>query len=292
MPTALSVDPDDPETMRMAGARPDALISVEPTADLKSDLFPDAITNHFETHPIDQASHPLDPALAVAQAGLERLKPITGYRAVIVKRERIGSDVRGPETMEAKIRRHRDLAGGGVVPFAVYLKFIQPRGVAGREVIWEEGANSGNLVAHETGFANLVTLRLAHRPTRHDGAAHPITEIGFDVLIQRMIEKGTRDRAVGPCRVEVDRWAVLNGRPCTSITIIHDDRHEAFEFHRATIVIDDELNLPVKYAAYDWPAEPNAEPQLLEEYTYLNIELDPELTAADFDPENEAYAYP
>lgn len=293
VPEAIAVDPDNPETMRMVGARPDALVSSEPTAEFKSQLFPDAITNYFEDHPVEDANHPLDPALAVAQLGLERLQSLATYRAQIVKRERIGDDVRGPDIMEAKVRRHRELPDGTVVPFAVYLKFVQPRGVAGREVIWEEGANDGNLVAHETGFANLMTLQLA--PTGRlamMGQRYPITEIGFDTLIKRMIEKGTRDRAAGTCKVEVDRWAVLNGRACTSITIIHDDKNPVYEFHRATIVIDDELNLPVKYAAYGWPETEGGEPLLLEEYTYLNVEIDPEFTALDFDPENEAYDYP
>lgn len=293
VPDAIAVDPDDPESMRMLGARPDALVSAEPTAEFKSQLYPDAITNYFEQNPIEAAAHPLDPALAVAQLGLERLQSLQTYRAQITKRERIGNDVRGPDTMEAKVRRHRVLDDGTVVRFAVYLKFIQPRGVAGREVIWEEDANNGNLLAHESGFANLMTLQLdPNGRLAMMGQRYPITEIGFDTLIKRMIEKGTRDRAAGSCRVEVDRWAVLNGRACTSITIIHDDKNPVYEFHRATIVIDDELNLPVKYAAWDWPASEGGEPQLLEEYTYLNVELDPAFTAADFDPNNEAYDYP
>ena len=290
---AIAVDPDDPDSMRLSGARPDTLISVEASAANKSELYPDAITNRFETSPVESAAHPLDPALEVAQLGLERRAGISDYTARIIKRERIGNDIKGPEVIEAKIRRRRTLDDGTSIPFAVYLKFVQPRGVAGREVIWAEGQNDGNLVAHETGLLNLVTLRLdPDGSLAMNGNRYPITEIGFDTLITRMMEKGNRDRRLGPCRVEVDRWSVLGGRPCTSITIVHDDHHPEFDFHRATIVIDDELNLPVKYAAYDWPAEAGGEPLLLEEYTYLDIRLDVGLTDLDFDPANPAYAYP
>ena len=55
--------------------------------------------------------------------------------------------------------------------------------------------------------------------------------------------------------------------------------------------MDDELQLPIRYASYDWPAAPGQEPPLLEEYTYLNMKVNVGLTDADFDRGNKDYGF-
>ncbi len=64
-----------------------------------------------------------------------------------------------------------------------------------------------------------------------------------------------------------------------------------FLFHVAQIYVDDELNLPIRYEAYDWPAEEGGKPQLTEEYTYLNLKLNNGFTDADFDIRNPNYQF-
>ena len=61
---------------------------------------------------------------------------------------------------------------------------------------------------------------------------------------------------------------------------------EGFDFHRAEIVIDDELNIPIHYAAYDFPETPGGKPRLLEQYTYREVDLDANLTEEDFQRSN------
>jgi hypothetical protein len=50
--------------------------------------------------------------------------------------------------------------------------------------------------------------------------------------------------------------------------------------------------IPLRYAAYDWPASAGKEPPLEEEYTYTNVEINVGLTAEDFNPKNRSYNYP
>ena len=75
------------------------------------------------------------------------------------------------------------------------------------------------------------------------------------------------------------------------IQVIHKEERAPFEFHKAQVFIDDELNVPVRYVAYDWPRG-GQEPELQEEYTYINIKLNVGLKDIDFSPENPAYKYP
>ena len=64
-----------------------------------------------------------------------------------------------------------------------------------------------------------------------------------------------------------------------------------FRYHIARIFVDDELNLPVHYEAYDWPEKPGGEPILTERYTYLNLKLNNGFTDMDFDVRNPNYGF-
>jgi hypothetical protein len=60
----------------------------------------------------------------------------------------------------------------------------------------------------------------------------------------------------------------------------------------AEVFIDRELDLPIRYASYDWPAKAGEKPVPLEEYTYSKIKLNVGLTDQDFDPANPKYTFP
>ncbi len=72
---------------------------------------------------------------------------------------------------------------------------------------------------------------------------------------------------------------------------MHPVPRRNFLFHLARIFVDDELGVPVRYEAYDWPREPGGAPELIEEYTYLDLKLNNGFTEADFDVRNPNYAF-
>jgi Protein of unknown function (DUF1571) len=59
----------------------------------------------------------------------------------------------------------------------------------------------------------------------------------------------------------------------------------------ARIFVDDELNVPIRYESYDWPEQAGGQPELIEEYTYLNLKLNNGFTDADFDIRNPNYGF-
>jgi len=85
------------------------------------------------------------------------------------------------------------------------------------------------------------------------GNRYPITEIGIENLIVKLIERGERERKHPECVVEFRKNAKIDKRKCTVIEVIHPTRRAHFEFNLAQIFIDDELQVPIRYAAYDWP---------------------------------------
>jgi hypothetical protein len=250
-------------------------------------------------HHVAVPAHPLDRALARAHEGLHNIQNnIADYTATMVKQERIGDTVLEPEYMFAKIRNEKQVDGRVVTPFAVYLYFLKPTDIKGREVIFVRGQNDDKLVAHERRDSLLGKFGsrwlppdsfLAMRNNRY-----PITEIGIETLVLRLIEKGNRDKKNGDpaeCLVEFFEGAAINQRKCTMLQVKHPVPRDYYDFHIAQIFIDDELNVPVRYAAYNWPSRPGGNPELIEAYTYTNLKLNVGLTELDFDPTNPDYSF-
>jgi len=55
--------------------------------------------------------------------------------------------------------------------------------------------------------------------------------------------------------------------------------------------IDVQAEERFRYEAYDWPQEPGAPPELLEEYTYLDLKLNNGFTDEDFSTQNPTYHF-
>ena len=246
--------------------------------------------------------HPLDPALRFAEDGLRRIQnDIKDYECLIVKRERIRGVLNEYEYMYAKIRNHKEEGGKVTATISVYLNFQKPANIAGREVIWVEGANNGKLCAHEGGLLGRLPAvwldpsgAMAMR-----GNLYPITEIGIENLIAKLIERGTREKNADPkgqaTVVTTTKGAKLGSgadkRSCTILQISHPNNLGGFEFKLAQIFIDDEYNVPVRYIAYGWPEAGEKGDKILEEYNYTKIKLNVGLTEADFEPANPNYKF-
>ncbi len=228
--------------------------------------------------------HPLMPALRWAQSGQRELEQLADYSATLVKQERINGKLCEHEFMFVKVRHQ---------PFSVYMRFLAPNKLKGQEVIYVEGANDGKLAAHGTGMAKVVgtlnldpTSMLAMR-----GNLYPITELGVLNLVRRLLVIGERDAQYGECEVKFHPGATIEERACTCIEVMHPVPRRNFLFHIARIYVDDELNIPVRYEAYNWPEKEGGRPVKTEEYTYLNLKLNNGFTDADFDIRNPNYEF-
>jgi hypothetical protein len=255
-----------------------------------------ANANNPPTAGVAAAGHPLDPALQLANDALKLIeRDVIDYTCRITKQERIKGTLQQEETMDAKIRNRKVGPDGKLVaPLSVYMKFVSPKTIAGREVVWVEGQNNGKLRAHEGGVKGrfLPTVWLdPDGPLAMQGQLHPIYDIGVENLVIKLIERGTKEKKFGECEVNFIPNAKINGRVCTVLRVMHPIQRPHFEFHQADIFIDDELKIPVRYAAYFWPSKPGEQDTLLEAYTYTNLKVNVGLTNADFDSNNPAYNF-
>lgn len=238
--------------------------------------------------------HPLDQALKIAHSMRDHIeRDVRDYTALLIKRERIKGELSDYQYMNVKIRNRVKEGEQVVRPFSVYLRFLKPRLAEGREVIWVEGRDENKIVAHEGGLKNLLTVRLDPEGTlAMMGQRYPIYDIGIQNLNDKLIEKGERDRAHDECEVKFFRNAKISDRACLMIEVRHPRPRPYFDFHVAQIFIDEELDIPVRYASYSWPKTPGGEPVLEEEYTYQNVKLNVGLEDHDFDPTNPEYRFP
>jgi hypothetical protein len=239
--------------------------------------------------PGQPGEHPLMPVLRWANNGLDNLEKIPDYSATVVKRERIGGKVREYEFMFVKIRQK---------PFSVYMCFLGPAELKGQECMFVEGKENGNMLAHAVGLRGAIgTVPLKpDGPIAMQNQRYPLTEIGILNMTKRLVEVGEKDKNYGECEVKFyDPAKIRNGRDgyrvCTCIEVIHPVPRRNFLFHLARIFVDKELNLPIRYESYDWPKQRGGKPELLEEYTYMNLKLNNGYTDLDFDVKNPKYNF-
>jgi hypothetical protein len=241
--------------------------------------------------------HPLDPVIEFAQESLYRFQQqVIDYTGTMVKRERIEGELFPRTTMFVKIRNPLEREGETRVPLSVYIRFDDPVGQKGREVIWVDGENEGNIVVHEAGL--LGFKRLSLKPTgilAMLGNRYPITEMGIERLLRKMIARANRDRQHGNCEVQMSRDIPLEesrGVRVVRIVITHPERTEDHDFFRAEVELDASNFSYLRYASYDWPPKAGQPAPLLEEYIYQNVKLNPGLADDAFDPDNPEYNYP
>ena len=220
---------------------------------------------------------------------------VADYTCTLVKRERINGQLLGYEYAEVKIRHRQIRDGQTVVPFSVYMKFLAPADLQGREVLYVEGRNNGKLIARRGGirFAYVTTAIDPLHELAMERNRYPITHVGIESLIEELLLVG-REELQNPAEELLCRQiegVKIDSRTCRVIQFVHPVRRDQYRYHVARIYVDEELDLPIRHESYDWPDEEGGKPKLLEEYTYLNLKLNVDLTDWDFDHRNGEYGF-
>jgi hypothetical protein len=235
------------------------------------------------------AEHPLMPALRLAyeiRAHINRT--VQDYSCILIKRERVDERLRDYQYLYAKIRQQQIRDGRVVTPLSVYLYFLRPARLRGREVLYVAGQNDGQLIARRGGSRfSYVTVTLDPRGERAmDGNRYAITEIGIKNLVNRLIEAAEDEIEHYPrseeCQVTFFDQAKIADRECRAIEVSYPVRRKYRRFQTVRVFIDKELRVPIRYEAYDFPGMEGEAPKLLEQYTYLNLKLNIGLTDSDF----------
>lgn len=268
----------------------------QPKQNLQQPVFRIAKNNGNNTAQRLAPKHPLDQALEVAHGCLKHIQTdIKDYTALLIRRETVNKELKPMEYTFVKIRNRKTHNGKIVVPFGLYMKVLKgPNSRKGSEAIWVEGANDGKILAHGGRRVEKLIGMIPLEPKSNiarQNTNYYIWDTGIEELTKKLIQRANNERKFPECEVQMSKDAKINGRSCTLIQLVHPVKRPQFEFHIAHVFVDNEYNVPIRYAAYDWPTQPGAKPQIIEEFTYLNLKLNPGLTAADFNYKNPAYDY-
>jgi hypothetical protein len=212
-----------------------------------------------------------------------RYRQVHDYTCSFLKRERIDGQLTPLHVMTMKVRTQ---------PMSIYIQFQKPN--RGREAIYVAGRNGGHVLAHDVGLGKVLagTLSLDPRGARAmEDCLHPITEAGIGHLIDTVATHWASELSTAETQITFHPNARVGSHPSTMIESAHPHHRPGFLFHKVKLYIDHVHGLPIRFEAYDWPKHPGAVPELVEEYTYLNLKLNVGLTDADFDADNARYSF-
>ncbi|HEY0984594.1 DUF1571 domain-containing protein [Schlesneria sp. T3-172] len=222
--------------------------------------------------------------------GLAWLQQLKDYTVTLQKQEVVNGVLLDEQTISIKCRHN---------PFSVYLAWHS--GFAGREVIYVQGQNSGNMVVHEGGWKSRIpALSL---PT--DGllamrdARYPVTMAGLMGLIEIMRGVHANDLAsANYVSCEVDEHRQFDGRPCSMFTTRYQSRIGSPVYRKSITLIDHEWSVPLHSRHFEWlnsgavmDEEQLDEATLIECYSFTGLNIDCGLTDFDFDRTNPEYQF-
>jgi hypothetical protein len=245
--------------------------------------LPDAGVRMGEGEGVDLSREEL---LALLKEGQKAAAKLKDYSAVLVKHERLDGELGDEQRIFLRVRHE---------PFSAYLLFQLPESLKGREVLYVDGQNDGQMWAHGDGLEALLgTLSLDPEGwTAMRGQKYPITEIGMLNLIKRIIsgveEAAERGETEADVRLFAD--AGVDGRACRAITIARPQADPASPVRLMRLFLDKELGFLVRYEAYDWSGNPDDAPELVEKYTYLEVQPDQGFGDEDFDRANPDFGF-
>jgi hypothetical protein len=233
------------------------------------------------------AAHPLNEAFTRAQNSLQAASQTRDFAFTFVKRELIAGKLTDHEAMFMKVRNQ---------PFSVYVYTLGPKQEKGQEAIYVAGRNNNQIQVHVTGFRHKLigTLSLApDSPEIMDGNRYSMTSAGFVNMLTKISALYQREMAepATDSQVQVIPGAKVDGRNCTCVQVSHPTQRPTFVFQTTRMFYDDQTGLPIRWEAYDFPAQPGQPPVLAEEYTYRNVQANVGLTDNDFDVNNPQYGY-
>ena len=201
---------------------------------------------------------------------------VEDYTAVFHKQERVEGELLPNETMLLKFQK----------PLKIYTKWIEDPHRE-REALYVEGKYDNKVIAHEGGILGFATLPLDPGSSiAMRGNRHPITDVGFGHLIDRLSKD--IQTAVAYDELEIIRIGEesFNNRPGIVVEVKSIPRAgRKYYASRMVLHVDKELMLPVGAAFYD------GEDQLFEKYAYTDVRLNVGFTPMDFSRSNAAYHF-
>ena len=273
--------PAGADTIRMTAAR------TAPVINLQNQI---AEENDANLTPAQLAHRNLSRKIAMLEKGLDFLKSTPDYTAQFTKRELVNGELLDEQTITMKLRHE---------PFSVYLKWQDYD--QGREVMYVDGVNDGNMLVHAGGWKARLPAMLMPPDSSlaMKEARYPVTRAGLQALADSILGYNRKDleqKTYANCHQLEDQ--VVGDRLCCCFVLEYLDAATSADYRKSITLIDKEWCVPLYIKNYGWPNADAApadsdldEATLIEHYTYSDIKFRSSLTQLDFDHSNEDYGF-
>jgi hypothetical protein len=215
--------------------------------------------------------------LRLLDAADKQYAHVHDYTAVMVSRERVKEVLQPEERILLKFQR----------PFKVYMRWMEGPS-KGREGLYVSGTNGNKFLVYEpNGLRRLFTAALDPTDQRvMEKSRHPITDVGIGRLLEIVGDNARRAAQNGVLRVLDRGTAEIAGRRVRQVEgLLPRDPGAGYYAYRVQLSFDGEHRLPIRVVVFDWSD------QLVEDYTYTELRLNPGLSVLDFDPSNKEYGF-
>ena len=215
--------------------------------------------------------------LRLLDAADKRYAQVHDYTAVMVSRERVKEVLQPEERILLKFQR----------TFKVYMRWMEGPS-RGREGLYVSGANENKFLVFEpNGLRRLFTAALDPTDQRvMEKSRHPVTDVGIGRLLEIVGGNARRAARSGVLRVLDRGMGEVAGRRVRQVEgILPRDSRAGYYGYRVQLFFDEENLLPIRVVVYDWSD------QIVEDYAYTELRLNPGLSVLDFDPSNKEYGF-
>uniref|UniRef100_A0A7C2JX07 DUF1571 domain-containing protein n=1 Tax=Schlesneria paludicola TaxID=360056 RepID=A0A7C2JX07_9PLAN len=247
------------------------------------------ISTERELTPAETAERTLKSKIARLEKGRDFLQKVPDYTAQFTKQELVDGELLEEQTIYLKCRHQ---------PFSVYLRWLT--GDTGREVLYVDGQNEGNMVVHAGGWkARLPALTISPDSSLAMAESrYPVTKAGILELIHMSLSVHAEDLAkktFSNCERLADQE--FEGRMCSTFMIEYKDATVSPTYRKSVVLIDNEWHVPLYVRNFGWPGPAQTidgdldEATLIEYYTFTDVQFGGRLAAVDFDRTNEEYRF-
>jgi hypothetical protein len=216
----------------------------------------------------------LDQAIAWMQEGKRNYTAVKDYTCMLVSQENVNGKLLDANYIQLKMKAE---------PFSVHMRWAAPEKSKGQEVAFVLGKNNNKMRVNSKLLGGGLWLSIDpndKRVTQH--SRHNILEAGIGNMIEQTLVQWDKDRKLGKTAVKTAVF-LCNGKSCHKVELTRLAKDPAFYCHRTVIYLEKESKLPIRLDNYDWPREGGpAGGELLESFSYVNLEFNVGLKDADF----------
>jgi hypothetical protein len=191
------------------------------------------------------------------------------YRCTFVKRERVRNRLLPEEVMLMTVRAE---------PLAIHMKFLEPDSISGQEVCYNTAKSKTHLRAKSAGLAGaigFINLKIDDDKAMATNR-HTIAEGGIGGLINLAADARKAGGAVSASRFKFDK------KPCTRVEFLAAAGDPKPYAARLLIYFDETSGLPIRMEAFGPPSKAAPEGDMLEQYNYTDLQINPEVNEALF----------